>query len=225
MFYLFHHMPKCGGTSFAAFLRSVFRVHSDYVGADHQQERDKFEAYIRKPLELGSMTPKDCVIGHYNLRGIFLPERYPHLTRLEHRKFSILRDPFEAAESGIRYGIMQGWLAPDMSESQRIDLLLRRANYFSRVFGVTSKDQIENLFSQYWFIAPLDRMEHVMRIIEGETGKQGNRPTQLNQTKRPQEPSSPNLVEAFYERSTLDYVLYDQAKLRFGAFSAQALAG
>jgi len=216
-------MPKCGGTSFTAFLRSLFTVHADYVGADHLQQPKVFEAFKQSPLGLGKLKRTDCLAGHYNLGGIHLGERYPDLERRQHRKFSILREPFEAASSGIRYGMEQGWIPADLSPDEQQKLLLKRANYFARTFGVTTRDEVRALFERYWFIAPLDRMEHVMRVLEAETGKQGTRPQVLNTTGPASEAPSQALVEAFREQSDLDYLLYDLAQLRFGRFSARRL--
>ena len=224
MFYLFHHMPKCGGTSFNVFLRSLFTVHADYVGADHLQQPQVFEAFKQAPLALDGLHRTDCLVGHYNLAGIHLSERYPDLEQRQHRKFSILREPFEAASSGIRYGMEQGWIPADLSPAEQQKMLLKRANYFARTFGVTTKDEVRALFERYWFIAPLDRMEHVMRILEAETGKQGIRPQVLNTTARPATDAPPQgFVESFREQSDLDYLLYDLAQLRFGRFSARHL--
>ncbi len=228
MFYLFHHMPKCGGTSFRNFLQSVFTVHGDYVGTDPQTDPEKFAEFSKKRLNLSQMTEQDCVAGHYNVSGIHLHERYPELERLPHRKFCILRDPFEAAKSGVRYNVKRG-LLPKGEMPSDFDMkflnvqMLRRANYYSRVFGLRSEDDFPALFARYWFIAPLDRLDQAVRMIEQETGRRGKRPGLLNATRPWQEDFAPELEEEFRERAWLDYRLYDMACLHFGGVAARSL--
>lgn len=221
MFYLFHHMPKCGGTSFVDFLRSIFRVHPDYVGADHVQQPERFEAFKRAPRDLTQLKATDCIVGHYNLRGIKLDERYPDLELLPHRKFSILREPIEAAASGIRYGIKQGWLAAETSEDEHVERIFRRANYFANTFGISDPSQVDQVFKKYWFIAPLDRIQHAVKILETETQKIGKPLEIRNQTSRDHRIELPQwAIDDFRNRSELDYMLYDRAQLEFGKFSA-----
>lgn len=223
MFYLFHHIPKCGGTSFTAFLRSIFTVHADYVGADHKKNPEVFEKYRSSPLPVSNMGRRECLVGHYNLPGIHLWERYPELSSLPHKKFAILRDPFDAADSGIRYGVQQGWLNSDMSRDARLKLLFQRVNYFSRIFGISDASQVEEVFEKYWFIAPLDRIDHAVKVLASETGRSGSPVAVLNTTDRSKMSISPDIVEAFRERADLDYSIYEAARLRFGAFAADFL--
>lgn len=215
-------MPKCAGTSFSNFLRSVFDVRADYVGGDHVAEPERFEKFKSHPFNVRKFTSRDCLVGHYNLKGIYLWERYPMLEETPHRKFSIIRDPWEAAKSGIRYGVHKGWLPPDMPEGERIDRIMRRANYFSRVFGVKKESEIDGLFEKYWFIAPMDRIDHAMEVIRREAGREGIPLNHLNKTSSLDEKCvSQEIVDDFREASRLDYAIYERARLQFGKFSAQ----
>lgn len=224
MFYLFHHIPKCGGQSFGRFLKSVFQTHPDYPGGNAPVGSDAFLAYQATPLTLETLTKRDCVLGHYNVRGILLPDRYPNLERLPHRKFSILRDPWEAAQSGLRYGMAKGRLSADMPEADRISWLLKRGRYYSRCFGIRHTRDIDDVFRRYWFIAPLDRMDHVAAIIEAVTGRNGTALERVNETRPDQQAPLPDWVAAaFREQAELDYALYERAKLSFGKFSAKHL--
>jgi hypothetical protein len=223
MFYLFHHMPKCGGTSFNAFLRSIFRVTTDYVGAPVAQEPERFETFKAKPLDLKVLNSRDCLSGHYNLHGIHLDERYPELESLEHRKFSILRDPFEAADSGVRFGMKRGWLPSELAGDAYREKIYNRANYFARTLRITEVGQIDDLFNRYWFIAPLDRVDHAMRILKNQTGKEGIVLPTLNTTPKSEEIASSQTMQDFRELSYLDYAIYEKARLHFEGFAARIL--
>jgi len=218
MFYFFHHMPKCGGTSFNAFLRSLFAVHRDYHVGNLNSHPKAFRKYQEHPLDLGTFGPGDCLAGHYNMPGIYLWERYPDLDRFDVRLFTILRDPYEAAESGIRFGMKRGWYSPSMDEKQKNDLLLRRATFISRTLGVKDESQIPGVLDRYWFVVPLDRIDQAARIIEQDVGRTGVPVGRVNVTERQETDFSDAIRQEFRARAALDFSLYEAAKRRFEVF-------
>lgn len=110
-----------------------------------------------------------------------------------------------------------------MPEKERHALLMRRASYFAHSFGVTSEADLPGLFDRYWFIAPLDRMDHAMRIIEARIGRSGKAPPRLNTTTARDDALPDDVVAEFRERAHLDYQIYDLARLRFGRIAARLL--
>lgn len=220
MFYFFHHMPKCGGTSFNAFLRSIFTVHRDYHLGNAQSHPKAFQKYRSAPLDLAAFGPEDCVAGHYNMPGIYLWERYPDLFGMEKRMFTILRDPYEAAESGVRFGIKRGWYNAAASDKQKNELLLRRTHFISKAMGVTDEAQIPEVLDRYWFVAPLEQIAQAARILETETGKTGAPVERINVTELEGAGFSQDIREQFRHRAALDFKLYDAAVRRFETFLA-----
>lgn len=219
MFFMFHHIPKCGGTSFNAFLGSVFRLHLDYHNpGGPARDQKKFRRYLQNPLDLGSYSYRDCVAGHYNLDSIFLWQRYPRLDELEHRKFSILRDPFDAALSGVYFNIKRGVATPDPSPEDLERRVLQRAGYFARVFGIEDEGRIEQVLERYWFVAPLDRIADAAQIIQVATGRNGLSVGRANVTKRPADLPPSGLEMEFRGRAALDYAIFDRVCSRFEDF-------
>lgn len=175
MFYLFHHVPKCGGTSFNAFLETIFKTHDDYSYLGKQldpvKRPEEFEKHRTTKLDLAEMGPEDCVAGHFGLPGVFLWERYPDLETLPHRKFTIIRDPFDAAKSGVRFAIKRGRLSEDLTPAAKTRLLLRRSEMFGKILGINSVEAIDDVMSKFWLVAPLEKIDSAAQIIARAAGK------------------------------------------------------
>ena len=141
-------MPKCGGTSFVKALNGFLSLKKDY----HPEDRNssKYQDYISNPLDLSKFKTCDCLVGHYNIPGIKLWERYPNIKDFNPLIFTILRDPLSTAISGIRFGIQSGWIKNEDDQDTKDRLFISRANYFSNVFGVKHKDEIKFLKKFLW---------------------------------------------------------------------------
>lgn len=66
------------------------------------------------------------------------------------RVFTILRDPVDTAISGVRFGMQRGWISSSASQNTLDALFLERANYFSRVFGISNFEDITTLKNLLW---------------------------------------------------------------------------
>ena len=219
MFYLFHHMPKCGGTSFRKFLESMFDVHADYSMGSKLSHPEQFKEYISNPIDIEKLNENSCLCGHYNLRGTWLWQRYPELDRCNHRKFSILREPLQTAISGLKFGVERGWYDQNMSREVKEKLLLSRASYFSRTLGIEKKSDAEKVMDKYWFIAPLDKIDLAAKLISLELGKKSEFVETLNTTKSNENFIDKELQEKFMEKAALDTYIYNLCVLRFEAVS------
>lgn len=218
MFYMFHHIPKCGGTSFNRFLDSVFNVTMDYHNAGGPKANPAlFERYLTNPVDLLALNENDCICGHFNLEGIFLHQRYPHLEKLQHRKFSVIREPFETAKSGVYFNVKRG-VFDAMSPDAIGKKILGRANIMAKTLGITSVGEIDKVLDRYWFIAPLDQIETAARIIEQVTKRSGKSVEHVNTTQKPDHSLDEKLEAKFRERSSLDCAIYERACARFGSF-------
>lgn len=207
MFYMFHHIPKCGGTSFNRFLESVFDVTRDYHPPNGPKaEPEAFQEYIDRPIDLGALGNNDCISGHYNMDRIFLYDRYPDLESLPHRKFSIVREPFAAALSGVYFAMKRGRI-PALTPEQIADRVLRRSRYIAKVFGVRHLDEIDEVFDRYWFIAPLERIGDAAKVIETARGLRGSPIGITNTTEKIIDVDVGDLRAVFTKRplSTLPY--------------------
>ena len=185
-----------------------------HIGNDktHPQE---FKEYIINPLKLEKLTKNDCLVGHYNMAGIQLWERYPELDRYHHRKFSILREPLETAMSGVKFGIKRGWADVNMSKEVKERLLLRRSRFFSSTLGILDEYHAKEVLEKYWFIAPLDKIDLAAKLIGLELGKKPKPVDTLNTTTPQDNFFDEELKEKFKASATLDIFIYNLCVLRF----------
>jgi hypothetical protein len=214
---MFHHMPKCGGTSFRNFLETVFDVRNDYIGGGGRKKNPaRYEAYIRRPLDLSGLGERDCLAGHYNLPGSFLWERYPRLASHPHRKFTILRDPLDAAKSGVRFGIKREKFAADLDRAGNTELLMRRRNFFANILGITSFGQIEEVMATFWMVAPLEQIDAAAAVIAGAAKVAVAGPVERrNTTEATGDEFLPDADDRFRAAARLDYAIYDHSVRRF----------
>lgn len=214
-------MPKCGGTSFRKFLESVFDVHTDYHVGNNVSHPEEFKEYISNPVNIEKLNENSCLIGHYNIEGIRLWQRYPELDRYNHRKFSILREPLQTAISGLKFGVKRGWYNQNMSREVKEKLLLGRASYFSRTLGIEKKSDAEKVMDKYWFIAPLDKIDLAAKLIALEFGKKPEFVETLNTTRAEDNFIDKELQEMFMEKAALDMYIYNLCISRFESISEE----
>jgi len=78
--YIFHHIPKCGGTSILHLLGNWFYVIRDY--------REGWSMKYPTAVDLSTLNSKFCICGHWEFGGYHLYQRYPEV--LDSEKFKIL---------------------------------------------------------------------------------------------------------------------------------------
>ena len=94
--YVFHHIPKCGGTSVLNVLESWFIVIRDYRSGHTNNYPDK--------VNLERLRSAHCLCGHFELPGYFLQQRYPEVLLSDrYRVFSMIRDPLSFRLSHYRH--------------------------------------------------------------------------------------------------------------------------
>jgi len=225
MFYLFNHMPKCGGTSFGAFWDDVFDVVPDYVRANWKAHPERLTRHLARAHDLSELTKRHCVVGHFNLPKTLLWVRYPALETMKHKKFSVLRDPFDTAISGVHFNIRRGRMRDDLTHAQISKVAMGRANYFARVLGIRDTADIDAVLDRYWFIAPLERIDEAAALIEQETGRKGRRVERLNAAATDQKGPFADLESEFRTASALDYEIRRRAEARFDQLVTTAVIG
>lgn len=215
MFYLFHHIPKCGGTSFNQFLKSIFNVTPDRpIGWKGNPE--KLDNFCANPIDLHKLSARDCVTGHYNLPRIRLWTRYPELESIEHRKFSVIRDPADAAISGAFFNAKRGKIPHDKIQKHA----LARVGFIPATLGIKSEADIDAVLDRYWFMAPLQHIDVAAGLLENATGRKGAEVGQINTTSKPVSMDFlDNIREEFEKRAVLDYAIYRRACKRFEEFT------
>lgn len=205
--YVFHHIPKCGGTSVIGLLRRWFGLVMDYVDeaplAEFQHERH----------DLSRLRTRHCLCGHFDVAGCYLHERYPQIVgNNEFRLFTFVRDPLELKISLYFYERKMGrQMAPSL-----IERLFEEQNYLAQRFPCTS-DNYQDVLDRYFFIGITEHLQDSFDQLADMLGKRRAKVSRLNAAERDHEYSeiSPDVIRAFRAANQLDYQIYDYCLQRF----------
>ncbi|MES2730716.1 MAG: sulfotransferase family 2 domain-containing protein [Bacteroidota bacterium] len=207
--YVFHHIPKCGGSSFVYALREWFSVVKDYKTTHLSKTVSK-----RKNIE--KFRSFQCLSGHFHIPGIYLHERYPEiLSENRYQVFTILRDPLEVKISLYYYQRkVKSKIQPrNISLEQH---LLEEPNWMAARFPCTH-DNYQEVLSRYFFIGLLEYPQESIDRLAQLIGKKRIILPVENESKRDAQPINitPELVQKFKELNDLDYLIYEYCYQRF----------
>ncbi len=195
---IYNHIPKCGGLSLSAMLRTVFPYAVDI----HQNIFDP------------RFTPLDCDFYHgHGVSGLhtwFTPGRYYYY-------ITFLRHPWELAKSLIRFF---SWLLPlDAHYKQAPEklLLAQQPNIIIQYLGNGDKALAEeNLLHKYAFFGLQENFSDSMTLL-GEIIPQACQLETIAKNVSQKQPwhIAPEIKEAFFEKHADDIELYEKAKCEF----------
>jgi len=231
--FVYHHVPKCGGTSFLCSLYQWFAVVADYEDSFPDQE-----SYRKAAIDLAALHANVLLAGHWNQPGYSIDERYPSLrSDSRFRIFTMLRDPLDLSKSLFYYTRKT---RPDLAGTPGLKSLRAfiadTQNYLAVQLGCNAANYVKVL-ERYFFIGiteELDRSVETFRMrLLGELRSHANSPGsrrlaarlaarppvsggRLNTAERDDQEAEIGAVEKerFRERNALDYQIYDYVRLR-----------
>ena len=99
--FVFHHLPRCGGTSLRKSLGTCKNVYTDY--------RILWGKLYPPKYDLTKLGKDDCLAGHFELEGRHIFQRYPAIeTDRRYKIFSFIRDPLDLCISLYYYQMKRG---------------------------------------------------------------------------------------------------------------------
>lgn len=203
------HIPKSGGTSFAAVLKEWFgnKLHLNY----YDERKNKLPVKLKWPPR-----SRDCCIhGHFNkLRGFGIDDYYPKSNQL----ITILRDPLDLHISRFNYRQLlfkHGQLYRNGAKEQRmnldIDEFLETVDstmllHFPSTIDQHNYKKIIN--KRFLHIGVLEKLDSSIELISNIISKKNIELPQLNKSKAHSEPSNQS-VRIFKEKNQLEYQIYN----------------
>lgn len=214
--YMFHHMPKCGGSSVVKALEQWFCINTDYF--NRNEKKPDVIANKHLAIDLSTLSRNNCVCGHFGHPGYHINERYPQvfdsfLASYRFRVFSFLRDPLEMRCSLYRHQLKNDQLQTDKLN----DAININNNYYSRIFRVNENNYKEKL-DQYYFIGLADDLQNSFDQLAHKLKKPILSLPIMNTSQNTSLSTSSKLtakqITEFKMANSLDYLIYDYVKKR-----------
>ncbi|HAG80321.1 MAG TPA: hypothetical protein DCL61_03910 [Cyanobacteria bacterium UBA12227] len=210
--YIFHHIPKCAGTSAFDALTHWFICIKDYPPSrawGNVDDPKAYDQFCNSSKNLEQLRHYQILCGHYHLKGSFISERYPSCFEKDrYRLITFLRDPLEVQISLYYYERRMKRFPPEEPLEKR---LLERENYLASVIPCDDSNYQEVL-NRYFFIGLVEKYQESFDRLADQLRKPRLQLTTLNQSVRDQQKLSEDLISEFKERNHLDYKIYHYAK-------------
>ncbi len=201
---VFHHIPKCAGTSVNKALEKRFFLIKDSYYRKH--------LFRTNNITLEKIHNCHLISGHFELTGYYLKDRYPAILQDDRYKlFTFVRHPLEVRASLYYYNKKRG-----QSLGSLVEYIFKEDNYIANRFPCNA-DNYKDILDRYFFIGINENMQESLDILMTLTGKKRIDIPVINVSKRDDQLNSlsKDVVLKFEKRNALDYNIYEYALNRF----------
>jgi hypothetical protein len=205
---VFHHIPKCGGTSLLAVLDQWFILRRDY--------RQGWAQEFGPPLDPAVLDGRHCLCGHFDGPENRLAVRYPRVFESSRfRCITVVRDPLSLVLSLYRWEGRMGIRREDVLDRY----LMAHVGFLADALGA-GPDDWRDVLDRYAFIGLQAHLEETANRLAHRLGKPPVQLPRLNVTDRwgraPQHRRlSAETVARFRAANRLDETIYQACVQRF----------
>ncbi|MEH6557748.1 MAG: hypothetical protein V7708_08140 [Oceanicoccus sp.] len=211
--YVFHHIPKCGGSSVNLALENWFKPVKDYRKVNTLDYREKIGS--------NNLQKDECLVGHFELDGFYLHQRYPEILHSDKfRVFSFIRDPLKTRLSLYRYE--KKFRDRDVGSVHNAIAASGRRNWLSQRFPATI-DNYKEVIDEYFFIGILEDAQASLDTLASLVRKPVVKVPWVNTTAPEHESLTPDEISQFREDNELDYLIYDYCVEKFNTMRITSL--
>ena len=203
--FVFHHLPRCGGTSLRQSIGETKTAFSDY--------RIGWGGVYPLKYPINKLGTGDCLCGHFETEGYYLFQRYPEIaTNRRFRLFTFLRDPLDLSISEYFYRLKND----QEMDSSLLEYLLAQNNYLARILGV-DRSNLRERMDRYDFIGVVEKYEESLLGLSALMECNGLTLNRINGAERNDllNEITPEVKEKFKEQNSLDYLIYKYAIEKF----------
>ena len=209
--YVFHHLPKCGGTASLRAFRQWFRIVYDYREDVSPQATT---AFLKNKLDLSSLDEHSLLAGHFEVQGAHLHQRYPEVLSEERfRLITFVRDPLEVGLSLYFYerAMRDSYAYPGLAGR-----LASLDNYLASIFPCTAADY-KAVIDRYFFVGLTECLQESFDLLARMIGKERVVVPVANAVARDEDVTEDD-VWRFNEKNKLDFKIYAYCRERFEGY-------
>lgn len=202
-YYIYQHVPKCGGTSFRSACGHFFTGIHEIPPA--REDVEAWGAFLRNKVDFSTLAPDTMISGHLIHNGVRPRERYAEeIARGGVRILTVLRDPMARLISGYMYATQRGKKLPPLE-----DRLRKAENPISRYLGFDGGDPVSYLES-FFLVGITEHLQDTIDLLAASLGRSSVEVPKENVTVERKKPEvTPETAEKFLEKNKRDYALYN----------------